>query len=226
MKSIYKITNLITNQLYIGQSSNIERRFYDYKTLNCKVQHLLYNSLLEYKIENHKFEIIATCINELADSLEIYFIKYYKSYYYSNKIIGLNLKLGGRNSKLDIEMRNKISISLTGKTKSEESKNKMTNSMLKAHRIKRGEEENNGSYKPYKKLIEVNENLVCLSSPKTLLEISKDNNLSIKQIIRCAKYRIKEKRNKYFFYEEELKNNKNYILQYINSLKDYSFIGL
>jgi len=53
---IYKITNP-DNKVYVGQSKNIHSRFKDYKKVNYN-QRKVYESILKYGIENHKFEII------------------------------------------------------------------------------------------------------------------------------------------------------------------------
>jgi group I intron endonuclease len=60
MIGIYKITSP-TNKIYIGQSVDIERRFKEYKRLNCKKQTKLYFSLKKHGVENHVFEILEEC---------------------------------------------------------------------------------------------------------------------------------------------------------------------
>lgn len=72
MIGIYKITSP-TNRVYIGQSQNIEKRFYDYKLKRCKKQPKLYRSLLKYGVENHKFEIITECNISELNKLERYY---------------------------------------------------------------------------------------------------------------------------------------------------------
>jgi group I intron endonuclease len=59
---IYKITNP-NGKIYIGQSINIEKRFYRYSIVSSNVnkQTKLYRSLLKYGVDNHKFEIIEKC---------------------------------------------------------------------------------------------------------------------------------------------------------------------
>ena len=66
MIGIYKITNP-KGKVYIGQSIDIEHRFYEYKcTTNCKNQTLLFNSLKKYGPHTHKFQILEECnIGEL-----------------------------------------------------------------------------------------------------------------------------------------------------------------
>jgi group I intron endonuclease len=54
---IYKITSP-TGKIYIGQSSNIDRRMIEHK-YNSKTKNLkLYSSLRKYGIENHKIEVL------------------------------------------------------------------------------------------------------------------------------------------------------------------------
>ena len=66
MTGIYKITNPF-NEIYVGQSKNIIRRFKTYKTLNIsvKTQTKLFTSFIEYGVENHNFEVIEEC--EICD---------------------------------------------------------------------------------------------------------------------------------------------------------------
>lgn len=54
---VYKITSP-TNRIYIGSSSNIEKRFSNYRSYDCKSQRKLYNSLKKYGWQLHIFEII------------------------------------------------------------------------------------------------------------------------------------------------------------------------
>ena len=53
MIGIYKITSP-TNKIYIGQSINIEKRFLNYNSINCKKQIRLYNSFKKYGFDKHK----------------------------------------------------------------------------------------------------------------------------------------------------------------------------
>lgn len=67
MIGIYKITNP-SGKIYIGQSTNIEKRFNTYEKLKCKGQVKLYNSLIKYGWDNHITEIIEECgENELLE---------------------------------------------------------------------------------------------------------------------------------------------------------------
>jgi len=112
---IYKIINP-KGKIYIGQSINIEERWRKYNKLNCKRQPKLYNSLKKYGPEKHKFKIIEKCSLKLLNKREIYWKQYHNSI---NE--GLNCELfdigqGYRSN----EVKEKISNSLKGKTKSKE----------------------------------------------------------------------------------------------------------
>jgi hypothetical protein len=80
MMGIYKITN--PNQhIYIGQSVNIEKRFYRYSIIssNVKTQTKLYRSLLKYGTDNHKFEILEICNSEELNQKERYYQELFDS---------------------------------------------------------------------------------------------------------------------------------------------------
>ena len=94
MIGIYKIVN-IKNKVYIGQSTNIEKRFIQYKNiLGSKSQTKLYNSFKKYNIKNHLFEIIEECPAELLNDRE----RYWQDYYNVLKN-GLNCRLTKSNDK-------------------------------------------------------------------------------------------------------------------------------
>ena len=108
---IYKITNP-NEDIYIGQSSNVVRRWSEYSRLKgcCKNSRLL-NSLKKYGFENHKLEIIHQCAKEELNNLEIYYINLYQSF---NTDKGLNLHSGGNNHTVSDETRKKIKMSHLG----------------------------------------------------------------------------------------------------------------
>lgn len=127
---IYKITNPI-NQVYIGQSKNVCRRFVDYSKARCSSQKLLYNSIIKYGWENHIFQILFAVNENEIDDLEIKTILENKSYYYENKNIGLNMLKGGRNAYLmkDKNVVKNNSLSKTGKKHSKERCEKISKSL-------------------------------------------------------------------------------------------------
>ena len=118
------ITNPM-NKIYIGSTINIEQRWNSYKKYKCKDQPKIYNSLLKYGAENHKFEII------WEGSLE--------EMYKNETLLGqkfnvldannLNLclpKLGDSYSCVSEETRNKIGKAHKGKILSKETKEKIS----------------------------------------------------------------------------------------------------
>lgn len=84
MIGIYKITNLINNKIYIGQSINIEKRWEEHRRSvnyinNHTYNYPLYRAIRRYGLNNFTFEIIEECnINELTEK-EQYWINYYNS---------------------------------------------------------------------------------------------------------------------------------------------------
>lgn len=81
---IYKYQNKINGRIYIGQSSNIEKRFaqhlYDSKNLGKRAGTGIDYAINKYGIENFDFEIIEKCDLSELDEKECFWIKYYNSY--------------------------------------------------------------------------------------------------------------------------------------------------
>lgn len=86
---IYKITNLITGDCYIGQSKDIYRRWKRHKNPNTWERdktNKLYCAFESYGVESFSFEIIEQCTEELLKQREKYWIKAYNSQEQYNKI--------------------------------------------------------------------------------------------------------------------------------------------
>jgi group I intron endonuclease len=102
-----------SNKFYIGQSIKIEVRWLHYLSLDCIEQPKLYNSLLKYGVDNHKFLIIEECSSEMLNNRERYWQEYY------NVVeSGLNCKYVStleRSGSLSEETKIKISIANKGK---------------------------------------------------------------------------------------------------------------
>ena len=79
---IYKITNLITQKVYIGQSIDIKRRWWEHKsrafeeTSNC-YNKPLYRSIRKYGIDNFTLDILEECSIEQLNEKEAYYIALY-----------------------------------------------------------------------------------------------------------------------------------------------------
>lgn len=110
---IYRITSP-AGKIYIGQSIDINKRWYDYKCLLCKNQPKLYNSFKKYGVENHKFDIVHIC------EYDISILEYWEDYYINlfnatNRDSGLNLRGGGKHGKVTEESKEKNRQSHLGK---------------------------------------------------------------------------------------------------------------
>jgi len=94
MTGIYKITNLINQKSYIGQSVDIKRRWRDHRKAIQTGENCLYKAIRKYGIENFSFEIIKECTPDELNDLERYYINLYDTYYN-----GYNSTLGGDSSR-------------------------------------------------------------------------------------------------------------------------------
>jgi group I intron endonuclease len=89
MIGIYKITNP-EQKIYIGYTTNYNKRIQYYKINKGIKQTKLYSSIITYGWEFHKIELIEICDKNKLKSKEQFWIKYYNSY-----INGLNSNKGG-----------------------------------------------------------------------------------------------------------------------------------
>lgn len=74
ISGIYKITNVINNHSYIGQSVDIKRRWRRHKSDAYKRDYPLHRAIRKYGIENFIFEILEECEVTELDNKEIYWI--------------------------------------------------------------------------------------------------------------------------------------------------------
>lgn len=94
MGYIYKITNVINEKVYIGQTSKtIQERFAAHiSKAKQKVNRYLYDAMNHYGYENFIIEEIEECSNDKLDEREIYWINFYQS---TLKEKGYNMTIGG-----------------------------------------------------------------------------------------------------------------------------------
>jgi len=113
---IYKITSP-SGKVYIGQSVDIQQRFYYYKKgKNYKTQTRLRHSIEKYGIENHLFEILHLCTVEELNAYE----RYYQDLFDVLGPNGLNCTLqhsDEKTGKNSTESNKKRSESMKGKNK-------------------------------------------------------------------------------------------------------------
>jgi group I intron endonuclease len=128
---IYKITNIINNKIYIGQTDNPNKRWAGHRGVSKTCKHYLYKSIRKYGIENFIFEIIAQTIKlEYIDELEIVCIKQYNC---TNPIIGYNIESGGgriKKAPMSNEVKLKISKGHIGKKVSQDTKIKLSKAAI------------------------------------------------------------------------------------------------
>ena len=117
MIGIYKITSP-TDKIYIGQSVDIDKRWYVYTLLQCKSQPKLYNSFLKHGVKKHIFEVVEECSIEELNKLE----RKWQEVYNVVGVKGLNCVLAESDTvkkKLGEEVKQKISKANKGKIRSE-----------------------------------------------------------------------------------------------------------
>ena len=78
MIGIYKIVSP-SGKVYIGQSTNIERRWKEYKTGLGRGQIKLKKSFEKYGVENHIFSVLINCDKDQLNTLERYYQEFYNS---------------------------------------------------------------------------------------------------------------------------------------------------
>lgn len=83
---IYKITNTITNECYIGASKNVMKRKYYHKSnwknpKSKEYNFLIYVAMRKYGFENFIFELLEKCEISELNNKERYYIKLYNPTY-------------------------------------------------------------------------------------------------------------------------------------------------
>lgn len=99
MGYIYKITNIINNKVYIGQTiGSIEKRLREHKSnaLLKKDKSTLHSAMRKYGIENFIIKILEECPNELLNQKEIEYIEKFNSFLGNPNCNGYNMTIGGK----------------------------------------------------------------------------------------------------------------------------------
>lgn len=80
---IYKITNLITDECYIGQSVDVYKRWNDHCKCGLGIDtppgNKLYKAMQEYGLDNFTFELLTECTQAELNEKEKYFIELYQA---------------------------------------------------------------------------------------------------------------------------------------------------
>ena len=103
MTGIYLITNLINNKVYVGQSTDIERRWSEhlrsaqpekYSIRSARDSKTpIHLAMQKYGINNFTLQILEQCQRSELDDKEQYWIDYYHS---TEKDLGYNITSGGQ----------------------------------------------------------------------------------------------------------------------------------
>lgn len=87
---IYRITNLKTNEAYIGKSTNIKTRWQNHcKTaigLDGMARTKIHSAMKEFGIDNFSFEVLEKCTKEVYSEREKYWINFYETNVYGYNI--------------------------------------------------------------------------------------------------------------------------------------------
>lgn len=94
MGYIYKITNKIDNKAYIGQTCrDPKKRWLEHYSRDINKDTYFHRALKKYGKDNFLWEVIEECEDSSLNEREIYWIKYYNTYYKNGN--GYNMTYGG-----------------------------------------------------------------------------------------------------------------------------------
>ena len=138
ISGVYKITNTITGDFYIGSSKDVKRRWASHKWPSAwkKYQNKqLYKDMQKYGVDKFEFELLAEVKIEKLKESEQQFIEKYNPTYNSCNAKGLN-----------IERRKETKKEYQKSDKGKETKRKANNKYKKSDK---GKESNRKSYNKY-----------------------------------------------------------------------------
>ena len=113
---VYKITNLINNKIYIGQTiSDVKYRWWAHCKPSKRNGQVISRAIQKYGKDNFTFEVIDSALNiDELNNKETYWIEYYNS---RDKEKGYNVAFGGGNRAMPEETKQKLSKVNSGKKK-------------------------------------------------------------------------------------------------------------
>ena len=95
ISAVYKITNTITGDFYIGSSKNVKSRWVSHKcpsTWKNKPNSTMYHDMQKYGIDKFELQILAEVETEQLKEMEQQFIETLKPTYNNNNAKGLDVK--------------------------------------------------------------------------------------------------------------------------------------
>ena len=95
ISGIYKITNTITGDFYIGSSKNVKRRLANHKcqsTWNKQPNNPMYHDMKNYGIDKFEFQILAEVEESFLKVTEQKFIELLKPTYNNRRANGWNIE--------------------------------------------------------------------------------------------------------------------------------------
>lgn len=93
MTGIYCIKNQVTNEIYVGQSVNIERRWEQHKKAMKTKKYQLYSSMRKYGLHRFTLQVLEECPKHKLDEREKYWIeRKQKEGFFLYNIIGVHEK--------------------------------------------------------------------------------------------------------------------------------------
>ena len=95
ISGVYKITNTVTGEFYIGSSKNVKQRLANHKcqsTWNKYPNSPMYQDMKRYGTDKFSFQILAEIEAEKLKETEQQFIELLKPAYNSNNAKGLNIE--------------------------------------------------------------------------------------------------------------------------------------
>lgn len=213
MIGVYKFTNIVTGKVYIGSSSNIIRRYEEH--LNTLIGNRsplikLQNSFNKYKLSNFTFSI-QEIVKEIEDLLdrEKYWIDFYDC---TNQEKGYNIRtipnsnLGFRHSE---ESKAKISSSLIGRVCSKETRRKISNSHKGTKKSSEAREKMSKAAKGRpsghrRAILQISlENFSLVGEYDSIYEAAYKNNISRNGILAVLRGRKTEYKDYFWEYKEK-----------------------
>lgn len=150
ISAVYKITNTVTGEFYIGSSKNVKRRWRDHRcSYNWKrLPNLpLYQDMQKYGVDKFKFEIVCSIMPECLKQVEQDCIELMKPSYNQMNAKGLNVE---RDKKRQKEYR-----------QSEKGKDYNRKQANRYYKTEKGKEAR-------RRAVNKNRNLFCLYNGETL----------------------------------------------------------